>query len=202
MAQRPQCNHCQRPLVACLCSLLPNAEFRQQPWAIELLILQHPLEVNNAKGSAKLLQLALPSSRLLIGEQFEPTDLNAHLYQGQRYPLLLYPEAAATAALAQPDQDILAQPERIRLVLLDGTWRKSLKMLHLNAPLQRLPRWSISSATSNYRIRKAPRQGQLSTLEAACYALMQLEPNPDRYQPLLDSFDAFIAQRLAFINPR
>jgi DTW domain. len=37
----------------------------------EVLILQHPLEVHEAKGTARLLHLSLPHSRMVTGERFD-----------------------------------------------------------------------------------------------------------------------------------
>jgi DTW domain-containing protein YfiP len=46
-------------------------------------------------------------------------------------------------------------------------------------------------------IRKARGAHQLSTLEATCYALMQLEKDSAKYAPLLDAFNGFVAQQLS-----
>ena len=51
--------------------------------------------------------------------------------------------------------------------------------------------------TSSYLIRKAHQPGQLSTLEATCAALAQLEGQPTRFGPLLAAFDGFVAQQLS-----
>lgn len=47
---------------------------------VEVLILQHPLEVNNAKGSVRLLDLCLQHSRVLTGEVFTAETLMQALY--------------------------------------------------------------------------------------------------------------------------
>ena len=168
---------------------------------VEVLVLQHPLEVSNSKGSARLLHLSLPGSVLVAGEQFDDDTLRALLYQGCRTPLLLYPDAIENASPVMPappplDPALLANPGALRLVVLDGTWRKSRKMLYLNALLQSLPRLALQGMPeSHYRIRKAHAPDQLSTLEAAAYALMRLDGGPFRYQPLLAAFDGFVAQQ-------
>jgi DTW domain-containing protein YfiP len=53
---------------------------------------------------------------------------------------------------------------------------------------------------SLYAIRKAHRPGQLSSLEATCAALAQLQGNVAAYQPLLQAFRGFVAQQLALAN--
>jgi len=86
--------------------------------------------------------------------------------------------------------------------VLDGTWRKSRKMLYLSPPLQQLPRLSLQGLPpSRYSIRKAHRPGQLSTLEATCAALAQLEGHAEKFQPLLTAFDGFVAQQMDWSAP-
>jgi DTW domain-containing protein YfiP len=174
-----------------------------------VVILQHPLEVGNAKGSARLLQLSLPCSRLVTGEAFADQALQALLYApfdgGQTCePVLLYPELPQDKATGDPDHPVFdkamfADPARIRLIVLDGTWRKSRKMLYLNPLLRKLPRLQLSNMpASQYAIRKAHGADQLSTLEAACYALMQLEGTDGKYEPLLAAFRGFVAQQAGY----
>ena len=163
----------------------------------DVLILQHPLEVDHAKNSARLLHLSLPRSVLLTGEAFDEGDLHDALKE-PKYTVLLYPQTPEDEAPAL-DTAQLKDPSRVRLVVLDGTWRKSRKMLHLSPLLRQLPRLSLDDVpASNYRIRKAHKPGQLSTLEATCAVLAQLESDPEKYQPLLKAFDGFVAQQLAF----
>lgn len=55
-----------RPQSTCICQwITPTAH------AVEVVVLQHPLEVANAKGSARLLCLSLPHSKLVTGEVFD-----------------------------------------------------------------------------------------------------------------------------------
>lgn len=174
------------------------------PSDVEVLILQHPMEVANAKGSARLLHLSLPNSRMAAGEVFAEEELRA-LLSGPRRSVLLYPDTPAgqapEAQVAPPFDPVwAAQPRHLRLVVLDGTWRKSRKMLYLNPLLQTLPRLPLrDTPASHYLIRKAHLPDQLSTLEAACYALAQLESDAARFQPLIAAFDGFVAQQLSYV---
>lgn len=200
MTQRTLCQRCQRPQRTCICPWILAIANR-----VELVILQHPQEVNNAKNTAGLLQLSLLNSQLHIGETFISKQLTELLEQDGKTNLLLYPptpEAESMGISTPPTLPDLtgAQSENLRLWVIDGTWRKSRKMLYLNTPLQQLPRVSLANCPpSAYRIRKAQGEDQLSTLEASCYALQHLEANRVDYQPLLDAFDGFIAQQMAFL---
>jgi DTW domain-containing protein len=209
--KRQVCAHCRRPQSACICQWIAPVAHE-----VEVLILQHPLELDNAKGSARLLHLSLPFSRMVTGEIFDEKALACPA----RQDILLYPgtpqDLAQGQLLDQPtcliplaprlsiaDAALLPDPTQLRLIVLDGTWRKSRKMLHLNPWLGRLPRLSLQGLpVSNYRIRKAHGSDQLSTLEASCAALMRLEAGPEKFRPLLAGFDAFVAQQLGYRGRR
>ncbi|MFP5391627.1 MAG: tRNA-uridine aminocarboxypropyltransferase [Gammaproteobacteria bacterium] len=197
LPRRVHCQACTRPVSMCLCSLVASVVTD-----VELLILQHPLEVSNAKGSARLLALSLPGSRILTGETFDEVELVSLLSAGGRAPVLLYPETPDARALGLPPATMLARgalprPDKLRLVVLDGTWRKSRKLLYVNPPLQVVPRFALAGMPpSHYRVRKAHHPDQLSTLEAACYALAQIDGDANKFRPILAAFDTFV-ERLA-----
>jgi DTW domain-containing protein YfiP len=197
---RAQCAVCLRPQQTCICRWISKLDNQ-----VEVLILQHPMEVANAKGSARLLHLSLANSRLEVGEAFDPQRLQA-LLSPERRSVLLYPDTAAdkSLALATPrplDAAWLDAPQRLRLVVLDGTWRKSRKMLYLNPLLQGLPRLPLrDTPPSHYLIRKAHLPDQLSTLEATAYALAQLENDEHKFNPLIDAFDGFVAQQVSYVR--
>lgn len=210
--RRPTCRACLRAQSACICRfvvpLVPQ---------VQVVILQHPLEVGHAKGSARLLHLSLADSSLHIGECFAAEQLQALLHDPAHETLLLYPDSvpatttptttapatispakngfdsASPAAPFSPTGPRATAAKPIRLIVLDGTWRKSRKMLYCNPALQALPRFSLRDLPpSHYRLRKAHRPDQLSTLEAVCHALAQLEQDQAKYAPLLAAFDDFI----------
>jgi len=222
-AKRAICQRCLRPQSACICNWIVPVNN-----GVEVLILQHPLEVNNAKGSVRLLDLCLQHSRVLTGEIFAGDVLMQALYApadapantttdamadvsidtwpvAAIRPVLLYPDTSLIEAtdLALPVAEKYQESEKIqglRLVIIDATWRKSRKMLYLNPLLQALPRLSLEQMpASHYRIRKAHKADQLSSLEACAYALMRLENDEDKYRRLLQAFDGFVDQQLGSI---
>ena len=189
-SRRATCAACLRAQSACICGWV-----RPLASIAELLILQHPLEVANAKNSARLLHLSVTGSVLAVGEAFDATELAALLHAGGRTPVLLYPDTLDAPAPAP-----VPPPERLRLVVLDATWRKSRKMLYLNPALQTLPRMALRDMpASGYRIRKAHAPDQLSTLEASAHALGQIEGDRVRYAPLFTAFADFVDQQAGFV---
>ncbi|MEH6434094.1 tRNA-uridine aminocarboxypropyltransferase [Massilia sp. DD77] len=194
ISKRPTCASCLRAASACICRWIAQVETQAA-----LLVLQHPLEVHNAKNSARLLHLSVAGSELVVGETFDAAQLEALLHADGREPVLLYPDTAGDPLLPAPPAPIAPPAGQVRLVVLDATWRKSRKMLYLNPALQRLPRLALMNvAPSNYRIRKAHAPHQLSSLEAAALALGQLEGDPEACRPLLDAFGGFVQQQAAY----
>ena len=168
--QRPGraiCGRCALPLPACLCRHVRATTNR---WPV--LLLQHPQEAAQAKGSARLLRLGLAHCRLEVGEQFDEALLAAWLRalappHGEGAALLLYPDmdgsgtsASSTSSLvsALPAPTDAPSPTTPAakvspgspalgatprtLVLLDGSWRQARRLLLVNPQLQSLQRWA------------------------------------------------------------
>ncbi len=166
----------------------------------EVLVLQHPQEQRQAKNSVALLRLSLANCEVVVGERFAPTALQALLQRPGRCTCLLYPDVPAAPA---PLASGAGAGEPLRLVVIDATWRKSLRMLLEHAALAALPRLSLAApAPTRYRaIRAARRAEQVSTLEATVQALAVLEGPAFDPAPLLDAFDRFVTRVAARQRP-
>lgn len=211
LTPRAVCATCQRPERVCLCQWIESVKNR-----VEVGILQHPTEVMQIKGTAKIAELSLQNCHVWVGEDFtDEAALHCWLESGE--VLLLYPEVEA---LKKSNQDSSKKSnelnyyvervraeysaESIKLLILDGTWRKTYKMMMQNPFLHSLKRLQLNPQTpSLYQIRKQKDSGALSTIEAIYLALSQLEPSEkpsDKFAPLLVAFQKMVAQQLAFRN--
>lgn len=175
---RPACARCERPLSTCLCATLPAPPLAHRT---RLLVLQHPAEAGHAKNTAALLRLGLQAATLRRGEVFDAAL------------------AGPGAALLYPGAGPPLPPTGIeQLILLDGSWRQSRRLLAANPWLAALPRLALPPQPGRYTLRRAHRPGQLSTLEAGLHALAWLEEGgPARFAPLWAAFDAFVQAGLA-----
>ncbi|WP_084657332.1 tRNA-uridine aminocarboxypropyltransferase [Hydrogenovibrio kuenenii] len=187
---RVYCTKCHRLESLCLCSVLPELDNQ-----VEVFFLQHPLETKHIKGTAWLTHASLKNTRFEVGEQFPKATLDDILRSNKR-TFLLYPatqEEDVTTYQAESFPNEFSLPD-CRVLILDGTWKKTKKMLFLNPALAKLPRIVINpDLPSNYKIRKQKNAQSLSTLEATMLLLEQLE-RTDKYQALLKVMDALIAQ--------
>jgi DTW domain-containing protein YfiP len=129
------------------------------PTVTRLVILRHTLERHRPSNSARWAALALPAARLVeyggVGDGTGP-----ELPPGS---WLLYPGPGPAPA---------GRPET--LVVLDGSWSQTRRMLQRIPGLAALPRLPLPPGRPRPRLRRAP-PGGLATLEAIACALALYE---------------------------
>jgi DTW domain-containing protein YfiP len=193
---RAYCLTCERPEKTCICHLVMPVDND-----IHIVILQHPLEVKQSKGSVTLLHQSLKNSHVIVGENFtENLEVQSLLKQYENKCAVLYPSDNAVVLSEDSSHDFTSKC----LFILDGTWKKTYKMFMTNLWFQELPHFTLADGiVGQYQIRKTTKTNALSSLEACCYALTVLESPQDstkKYQPLLNSFVQFNHFQLSF-NP-
>lgn len=187
LVSRQICLECHYPISTCVCANIETLTLAPQ-----LIVMQHPSEVEHAKNSVRLLKLVIPDTQVYVGETAEDfADLRDELASSNRPVYLIYPnEQSQEVKQAKPNIDGI-------YILLDGTWRKAFRMLQLNPWLLALPSLHLDvEQASNYTIRKSSRADSLSTLEAAALVLASLDSTLD-VSPLHRAFDAMIQHQLA-----
>jgi DTW domain-containing protein YfiP len=152
------------------------------------VLLQHPREREVRIGTAHMASLCLENSELHVGIDWSASDpLRRALSDPERPPILLYPGKDAI--------DIVKEPPRgpVTLVVVDGTWALTKKVVRLNPILQSLPRYAFVPPTpSEYRIRREPNMESVSTIEALIHTLTALEGDPERFATMMAPFRAMI----------
>ncbi|WP_144211519.1 tRNA-uridine aminocarboxypropyltransferase [Shewanella donghaensis] len=183
---RVYCQKCAYPQSACICNSVTRIKAKT-----DVIVLQHPSEVEHAKNTVKLLCLSLPQTQVVVGETAEDfAELRQALEKSHRAVYLVYPSENSQNAASS------SVPNDCTILLIDGTWRKAFKMLQLNPWLLALPALHIEfEGVSQYRIRKAKRSDSLSTLEATAYTLQAIDSSLD-INPLFDVFDAMVQHKL------
>ncbi len=191
---RALCPRCERPLTVCLCDGLET-----QTAPIDLLLLQTRQEQKHPLNSGRILRLGINNCQVLVGEDFsESEQLNALLKQYAGRVWLLYPgEQSLPPAELLSTGSMPQQEGRPLLIVLDATWRKSRLMLHLCPVLADLPRVSLPEAhVSQYKIRKVPGDGYLSTVEAVTTVLDEVKHPASHCQQLLAVFEQMINRQI------
>jgi len=166
-----------------------------------VVILQHPSEVKQSKGSVAMLALSLQSCEVIVAEDFNNNQqLHNTLEQYKGNVALLYPsDQARVLSESKLEENISADDSPLCVVLLDGTWKKAYRLYMVNRFLHELPHLMLpDNIKSEYRIRKTDKKAALSTLEACCHALALLEKNTNKYQSLLNGFIDFNQFQLSF----
>lgn len=177
-----RCPRCYLLQDYCLCELVGAG----QPSQPQILIVRHHWEAFKSTGTARLASLALTNARIIDMAAENPEPVRAEL-AALKNAWLLYPEAGSGERGG-------ARPET--LVVLDGTWRQTRKMLRRLPELARFPRFSLGEASLEEprdRLREPPRPGARSTLESIADALSELD-SPECGRRLLDLHQSFVAR--------
>ena len=189
--KRLSCKRCLRPLSACLCSVLPEPCI-DNCWPV--YILQHRQERSHALNTAHIAALGLATCQLhTVDDAAVETTLPAALLAELEHALLIYPGAHSRNVTELNAAKLAPCP----LLLLDGSWRKSRRMLLASPWLQALPRIGfVLQSPSRYRIRREPHANYCSSVEALCAVLGSLERDDEKNKSLLATMDVIIEQQV------
>ena len=185
------CPECRLPKEFCFCDRIP--QITTNTW-ISLVI--HIAEVGCISNTGTPLVRAVHNSdSSVIGKVGTPKFNGVPKREG-RTQVLLFPEPSAKPI----DEFKERQGDNpVQLVILDGTWSQTRRMMHRYPALYSLPKVALPSYTSNYILRKSPHEGGLCTIEAAAYALKILEGDHVS-DPLLSLLD-IIKESVFKCNP-
>jgi DTW domain-containing protein YfiP len=171
------------------------------PTRTRFVFLMHPKEYKQEKaGTGRLTHLCLPNSEIQVGVEFDQhSAVQALLADPANFPVLVYPGENARNLSRGELAPAELSGRRLVILLLDGTWSSTRKMLKLSPSLQRLPRIMFTPAgPSRYVIKQQPQDGCLSTLEATHEVLVALcrsgldeYPLPGQLHALFDRMQDF-----------
>jgi DTW domain-containing protein YfiP len=181
-----RCFGCFRPLKLCYCSTIPVVDNRTS-----VHILQHRRERSHPFNTARIVNLALQRSQLMVGHNTELADRfdQVKLSSGAG---LLFPGLDARVLSELTPSEF---PDE--LIVPDGTWHHVKTLLRDIPRLQELPRYCLAPMNpSRYRIRREPHAHGLSTLEAVVFALQTIEPDTSGFGRLLGTFDGMIDNQI------
>jgi DTW domain-containing protein YfiP len=154
-------------------------------WPIH--IFQHTQEAKHALNTARIAQLSLENCEL-----FEVNEVSEAFSADT---LLIYPGNDSL-----PLEEMSLTTTR-PLIFLDGSWRKTKRMLLESTSLQSLQKVSIRpDFCSRYRIRKSPFSDGISTLEAIVSVLHYLDGDKNNYSSLLTSMDYMIEKQIELMG--
>jgi len=162
-----------------------------------ILILQHPHEQKKYYSTTKLVTKSLKNARLMRGIIFEEEEIRQSLRGQNTY--LLYPGAESL------DCKSVALDTNSTVIVVDGTWDEAGKIVYRNPFLKTFPRISFKeSLESQYRIRKQPKQGYLSTIESIAHLLTQNAiangqvAESKQYESLFEIFNRMVERQLGY----
>jgi hypothetical protein len=210
MAPELPCEHCRKPLEICVCALATPLKTKAR-----LVVLQHPQEQDIALGSAPLLTAALPKAQVHIGLSWRSLEHALGETADVRRWAIMYPATlprplteaeAQKPAILMDSRGRVSPPATARLhgvIVLDGTWSQAKSLWWRNAWMLKLPRLLLAPAQPSIygRLRKEPKRGYVSTLEAGALALEALGEPQAHGQALRKTFRTMVQRARDFNRP-
>jgi DTW domain-containing protein YfiP len=146
----------------CLCAEIP-----QIPTRTRVVIVRHAREADKSTGTARIAGLALPNSAMIdFGEESALVDEEVKPFAEGAW--LLFPAEEGTAPLPPTPPSCL--------IVIDGTWRQTRRMLKKLPSLVGVPRMPLPpKGEAPLRLRESTSADNRSTLEAIADGLTLLE---------------------------
>ena len=126
---------------------------------LRIVVIQHALELKERSNTAKHALAALKNAEQRV-------------YGLKDVPLVL--DDLHDAWLLWPGAEPKPEGTPSTLVVLDGSWSQTRRMVQRLPEVRRLPRYSVTPKVGRVSLREAP-AGGMSTLEALAAALRELE---------------------------
>jgi DTW domain-containing protein len=158
------CSACRLHATLCICALVPRLQTRTR-----LLVVVPAGEARKPSNTGQLAARCVDGSTVQIVRK-RSGPLPAPVVRPGELPLVLFPAAGAV-----PITDYSGSPQRIALIVPDGSWHQA-RTLQQRGPLSHHARVTLPSlGPSEYRLRSEPQLGGLATIEAIARALLILE---------------------------
>jgi DTW domain-containing protein YfiP len=152
----------------CVCDQVPTLQTRTR-----LTLILHYREQHQTSNTGHLLNLALPNSEVRIYGDFDNPLPTAGLAPETHQTYVLFPGPEARELTLE---EVRRDGRPVNLVVPDGTWRQSSRMMRRCEPLRQLPaRILPPGPPSAYQLRRAEQPERISTFEAGARALGLLE---------------------------
>lgn len=160
-----------------------------------IIIFRHPTERKRTLSTVSLIKQRYPNVLVKEGEVFNQTSIPK-----QANPLfLLFPNNESSHKNSDSNENQQKHASNIgsekttTFLLIDGTWKKAKKILHLNPWITALEKFSITpEKASQYTIRKTPDQLSLSSVETFSHVMQDSD--------LENYFEEFIQKHIELIG--
>jgi DTW domain-containing protein YfiP len=200
---REDCLKCFRPLSHCLCPHIRPFQTRTR-----FIILMHPKEARKTRnGTGRLAHLALRNSEVVTGIDFSENHRIQSLLKEKTFqPFILYPGKTSKDISEFTAENLRRSGKQPLVFAIDGTWTAAKKMMKMSQNLHLLPRISIQPETpSRFVIKHQPNNQCLSTIEALCILLtemerMGIEKLQGRHNTLIDTLERMVKTQLSYIE--
>ncbi|GAA6134339.1 tRNA-uridine aminocarboxypropyltransferase [Oceaniserpentilla sp. 4NH20-0058] len=172
-----RCTKCKMAQDYCLCAD-QTPIFLTQKGSVQFCLLMHKEESYKPSNTGRLIEHILPeNTHRFYWNRTEPDPKFIQLINHSDYqPYIIFPGDRGGYDDRVVEKADLNTGKAPLFIILDGSWRQAGRMFRLSQYLQTLPVLPLTSQRhSSYKLRKAPDEFHLCTVEVAIELLMQHE---------------------------
>lgn len=175
----PRCERCGLLPETCICE-----ELTRTPSTVATTFVVHYQEWKKPTNTAKLAALLLADNCQVLLRGAPDVEHSRAAEEridalDQTSGLVLYPSEDAVSLRELVERDGPEKWRRATLIVPDGTWSQSRRVVRRQVSLQKLPHVKLGEHKSMYQLRRGSEPGLLCTLEAVGFALAELDPSFD-----------------------
>lgn len=204
--RRVLCTACLQPDFGCYCAVVKRFDPRA-----EFVILTHPIELKRRIATGRMSHLCLENSHFLVGQDYSnDARVQALLADPRKHGMMLYPGPASvnlTHRTREEHRALVPEGKTPLIFVIDGTWATARYTVRQSRNLHGLPRICFTPpGPSNFRVRKQPRPGCYSTIEAVHHTIELLggtwgyDASSRAHDNLIETFDHMVERQLKFIS--
>lgn len=176
-----RCEACLMTPEKCLCEFALSQQSKvavNQSSPVHICLLMHKEEAYKPTNTGRLIEHVLPeNSHRFYWHRTEPdSEFIALIKREDIQPFIIFPgdRGGYEERVVTHAEDILTADKQPLFIILDGSWRQAGRMFRLSQYLQDLPVLPLNTTRhSQYKLRKAPDDFHLCTVEVAIELLDQ-----------------------------
>lgn len=187
------CMNCGLPSSVCICNRIKDMQ--EVSIDMELHILMHEKELGRNTNTGRLPGFIFESntSYYVWKRNEPPSKLISAINEVDNLLVLLYPSDDESEAITTDDVSEIIKngAKKLNIVVVDGTWQESVKIVNRSPYLKDMKRLVIKhDQQSRFRLRRNQKDGNLCTSEAIAVAmeLLGFVDEADRLNTLTDLF--------------
>ena len=173
----PNCLNCGLPITVCICDWIESAQGLSLDFHLHIIMHEKELGRNTNTGRLPGLIFEKNTTYYIWKRKEAPAKLISAMENESNLFVLLYPSDDESKVMTPAEVNEIRSlcDVKLNVLVIDGTWQESVKIVNRTPYLKNVKRLAISQGEKSlFHLRRNQKDGNLCTSEAIAAAMMQL----------------------------